>query len=211
MFCASACASQATGNSRMNEHDEHFLKRWSRRKIDAKENRADKEEGADAAHKDAPASGGPAETADGQATQPLTEADFADVDFKALDMQSDYSRFLASNVPDSIKYKALRQLWSTDDIFTQIDPFQDYAGDFTDAACAVPPGTLKTSYRIGKGFLTDEEVAEWEKLGVPEPEKVASAPGEPEPVEETAQEGQSQADARDETPAADETETAARA
>ena len=32
---------------------------------------------------------------------------------------------------------------------------------------AVPPGTLKTAYRIGKGFLTDEEVAEWEKLGKP--------------------------------------------
>ena len=56
-------------------------------------------------------------------------------------------------------------------VFSQPDPFQDYPGDYTDAAVAVPAGTLKTAYRVGKGFLTDEEVAEWEKLGHPaEPE-----------------------------------------
>src|SRR6185436_332360 len=71
---------------------------------------------------------------------------------------------------------ALRKLWASDPIFSQIEPFQEYAGDFTDAAVAVPAGTLKTAYRVGKGFLSDEEVAEWEKLGHPaEPEKVAAS------------------------------------
>ena len=70
-------------------------------------------------------------------------------------------------MPESIKNKALRQLWMSDALYTTPDPFQDYLHDYTDAAVAVPPGTLKTAYRIGKGFLTDEEVAEWEKLGKP--------------------------------------------
>jgi putative acetyltransferase len=148
----------------MNE-EEPFLKRWSRRKIEARE-------GPDAAEP-APAADGEAHLPAGDPAAPpegkrdLTEADFADVDFEALDANSDYSRFLQAGVPDSIKYKALRKLWMSDAVFTTPDPFQDYLHDYTDAAVAVPPGTLKTAYRIGKGFLTDEEVAEWEKLGHP--------------------------------------------
>ncbi len=56
----------------------------------------------------------------------------------------------------------------SDPMFTQVDPFQDYAGDYTDAACAVPGGLLKTAYKVGQGFLSDEEAAEWDKLGKPE-------------------------------------------
>src|SRR5262245_58979566 len=64
----------------------------------------------------------------------------------------------------------------SDAVFTTPDPFQDYLGDYTDAAVAVPAGTLKTAYRIGKGFLSDEELAEWEKLGKPtEGDATASA------------------------------------
>ena len=43
-----------------------------------------------------------------------------------------------------------------------------------------PPGTLKTAYRIGKGFMTDEEVAVWEKLGHPEVAEVAAKSPAPE-------------------------------
>jgi hypothetical protein len=165
----------------MNEKDERFLARWSRRKLEANERDAAKER--TAAPEAAPHSGGAVpghETGgrggcDQQPTEPLTEADFADVDFEALTMESDYSRFLAPNVPDSVKYKALRRLWCSDPCFAQIDPFQDYADDFTDAACAVPAGALKTAYRVGRGFLTNEEVADWERLGAPPADSVARA------------------------------------
>jgi putative acetyltransferase len=164
----------------MNE-EEPFLKRWSRRKVEAREAPGEVErapEGADS------------EPAEGHGLQPegaaqdkreLTEADFADVDFDALDAKSDYARFLAKGVPAAIKQKALRKLWASDPVFSQIEPFQEYAGDFTDAAVAVPAGTLKTAYRVGKGFLSDEEVAEWEKLGHPaEPTTaVAGTPSSP--------------------------------
>ncbi len=89
----------------------------------------------------------------------LTEADFADVDFEALDAASDYGRFVRSNVPDVIRNRALARLWTSDPVFAGADPIHDYHGDFTDAAVAVKDG-LQTAYRVGIGFLTDEEVAE---------------------------------------------------
>jgi putative acetyltransferase len=167
----------------MNE-EEPFLKRWSRRKIEAKEgpDAADPKPAADADARalDDRSSAETPPPAPGDETQEkreLTEADFADVDFEALDYNSDYARFTAPGVPETIKNKALQKLWASDAVFTTPDPFQDYLHDYTDAAVAVPAGTLKTAYRIGKGFLTDEEVAEWEKLGHPaETEVAAKAP-----------------------------------
>lgn len=97
----------------------------------------------------------------------LTEADFADVDFAALDFKSDYSRFMQPGVPDAVRNKALRQLWASDPIMANMDGLHDYWEDYTDAARAVPAGTLKTAYRIGKGFLSDDEVAQWDALGKP--------------------------------------------
>src|SRR5581483_1675446 len=172
---------RARGAAAMNE-EEPFLKRWSRRKAEARDGREPAVPDADAVanaaqperaepHTDGHARAG----GDGTGERQLTEADFADVDFDALDARSDYSRFLAKGVPDSIKYKALRKLWASDPVFTTPDPFQDYLHDYTDAAVAVPPGTLKTANRIGKGFLTDEEAAEWDKLGKPAEAQAAAA------------------------------------
>jgi putative acetyltransferase len=170
--------------------DEPFLKRWSRRKVDSREGLGEVErapERADAGlvmprDLPQPADAQPAQgEGQPQDKRELTEADFADADFDALDAESDYSRFLAKGVPDAIKHRALRKLWASDPIFSQIEPFQEYAGDFTDAGVAVPAGTLKTAYRVGKGFLTDEEVAVWEKLGHPQKTIIAAADAPPAP------------------------------
>jgi putative acetyltransferase len=185
----------------MND-EEPFLKRWSRRKVEAKE-------GPDAADPTPPGADADARSLDSrsapsepQPPQPgeeppekreLTEADFADVDFEALDYNSDYARFTAPGVPEAIRNKALQKLWMSDAVFTTPDPFQDYLGDYTDAAVAVPAGTLKTAYRIGKGFLTDEEVAVWEKLGHPAEPEVAAKP----PAAEAAAAGVANAAAAD--------------
>jgi putative acetyltransferase len=159
----------------MTEEEEPFLRRWSRRKLEAKEGSPAPDADADAPSLDKGANPEPPEPgASPQEKRELTEADFADVDFEALDMKSDYTRFLAPGVPESIKNRALRKLWMSDPVFTTPDPFQDYLGDYTDAAVAVPAGTLKTAYRIGKGFLTDQELAEWEKLGKPAEGEVAA-------------------------------------
>jgi putative acetyltransferase len=164
----------------MNE-DEPFLKRWSRRKVEAREGPDKVEPARESKDGDVGMAGDVSLPAQGEGRphgkRELTEADFADVDFDALDAKSDYARFLAKGVPEAIKQKALRKLWASDPVFSQIEPLQEYAGDFTDAAVAVPAGTLKTAYRVGKGFLSDEEVAEWEKLGhAAEPTAVATSP-----------------------------------
>jgi putative acetyltransferase len=166
----------------MND-EEPFLKRWSRRKIEAKDgpDAADPKSAADADaraldDRSSPQKPPAAPGDEPQEKRELTEADFADVDFEALDYNSDYSRFTAPGVPEAIKNRALQKLWASDAVFTTPDPFQDYLHDYTDAAVAVPPGTLKTAYRIGKGFLTDEEVAVWEKLGHPAEAEVAAKP-----------------------------------
>ncbi len=171
----------------MND-EEPFLKRWSRRKIEAKDGpeAADPKPAADADaraldDRSSPEKPPAAPGDERQEKRELTEADFADVDFEALNYNSDYSRFTAPGVPEAIKNKALQKLWASDAVFTTPDPFQDYLHDYTDAAVAVPPGTLKTAYRIGKGFLTDEEVAEWEKLGHPAEAEVAAKPPAPDP------------------------------
>lgn len=191
--------------------DEGFLARWSRRKRATADGKVVPAEPAiapataTATAVDDPAGQGPAATTaaedpgrqqgqrqpsardDGQGRgalkRVLTEADFADVDFAALDFRSDYSRFMQPGVPDAIRNKALRQLWASDPIMANMDGLHDYWEDYTDAAVAVPAGTLKTAYRIGKGFLSDDEVAQWDALGKPAavPPVATTAAAAPEP------------------------------
>ena len=101
------------------------------------------------------------------ALKPLTEDDFKDVDFSALDYGSEYGRFMRAGVPESVRQKALAKLWHSDPIFTQVDPFQDYAGDYTDAAVVPLGGLVRTAYKVGQGFLSDAEAHEWHRLGKP--------------------------------------------
>ena len=146
---------------------EAFLQRWSRRKSAARQPEAAPVEHPDAASLSA-ATATPAPAV--QLKPPaLTDVDFADVDFDALTYVSDYSRFMAPGVPEHIRKKALQKLWLSDTQFTQVDPFQDYAGDFTDKAVAVK-GVLATAYKVGRGFLTTDEAAAWDKLGRPQSE-----------------------------------------
>lgn len=173
--------------------DDGFLSRWSRRKLQdptatpAESPDDGTEERTVAAHNAAGDEAGASETTndadgarDSNADDPTSEGDtaeaaetFDDVDFDALDFQSDYTRFMGDNVPDAVRNKALDKLWSSDPILANIDGLTDYSDDFTDAALAVPLGTLKTAYRVGQGFLTDEEVAEWDKLGRPDADTAA--------------------------------------
>lgn len=194
----------------MSNDDEHFLRRWSRRKVEARQPAAEAPaparggqpgeappDGAAPAAKRVPESP-PSETATPHRS--LTEDDFADVDFEKLDFNSDYARFMQKGVPESIRQKALRQLWSSDPVFSAVEPFNEYGGDFTDAAVAVAPGTLQTAWRFGKGLLTDEEAAEWEALGKPESETAATAeatgaPAQPEEAAGPAPEAEAHAEA----------------
>jgi len=93
------------------------------------------------------------------------ESDFDDVDFDALGYDSDYTRFMGEGVPEAIQRKALRKLWASNPVLANIDGLNDYDGDFTDAALAVD--VIKTAYKVGSGYLTEEEQVE---LGMVEEE-----------------------------------------
>ena len=174
-----------------SDGDDPFMARWSRKKREADDS-AKAEVGKKKADSDVaaldPSPPAPAKTPTdtvrsapfgekpAEPERPLTEADFADVDFSKLDYQSDYGRFMQTGVPEGIRRQALQKLWHSDPIFTQVDPFQDYAGDYTDAAVAVPGGLIKTAYKLGQGFLSDAEAAEWDALGKPETPVMAATP-----------------------------------
>lgn len=156
--------------------DKGFLGRWSRLKQQARAERASGRAGLDPGDKatgdprpgaDAASAGSAVDDPAPDAKPAQTEADFADFDFATLDASSDYTRFMGANVPDAIRQKALMRLWTSEPQFAGLDPLHDYHGDYTDAAVAVKEG-LQTAYRVGRGFLSDEEVAAWENLGKPE-------------------------------------------
>lgn len=134
----------------MTTDEKDFLGRWSRRKQAAREGMADPEPEQAAV---------PAENAEPsvETTPPADESAYADIDFDALDYASDYTRFMAKDVPEVVQRRALRALWRSDPILANIDGLNDYDDDFTDAARAV--ANLVTSYKPGQGYRTDEEMA----------------------------------------------------
>ncbi len=154
----------------MPDHDETFLSRWSRRKraLEAETPAARSADNVSAEPVERPPEGQEAAPTAATKDPMLTEADFADVNFEALDFTSDYGRFMRSNVPDAIRNRALRKLWVSDPVLANMDGLHDYFGDYTDAAVAIPAGqTLQTAYKFGQGFLSDDEAAVWDRLGKP--------------------------------------------
>lgn len=99
---------------------------------------------------------GPAGGDNGPDAETQNEEDFENFDFDSLDYDSDYTRFMGKNVPEAVRRRALRMLWGSNPILANIDGLNDYDEDFTDAALAVT-GLLKTSYKVGSGYLTEEE------------------------------------------------------
>jgi len=172
-----------------NETPDHFLRRWSRRKQSARQGQpvSDGEEArtlAETTGQAEPAApeahGRPQcdagdrreQSASSKNAGPVAE-DFKDIDFDALDFGSDYTRFMQRGVPEDVRNKALKKLWNSNPVLANQDGLDDYIDDYTDAAVAVAAGTLKTAYKFGQGFLSDEEAAEWDRLGKPEPQPEA--------------------------------------
>ncbi|MFQ5626375.1 MAG: DUF3306 domain-containing protein, partial [Methyloligellaceae bacterium] len=81
--------------------------------------------------------------------------EFDDFDFDKLNYGSDYTQFMKNGVPEAVRRRALRMLWSSNPILANIDGLNDYDEDFTDAALAVK--VLTSNYKPGLGHLTEEE------------------------------------------------------
>jgi Protein of unknown function (DUF3306) len=165
------------------EGDEGFLRRWSRRKASARAPVASEDPGpaatAPASRQEAPAQEAPAP----DVPAPVDPQDLPDIE--TLDASSDFSVFMRPGVPADLRTLALRKLWRSDPIFAKLDGMVEYGEDYTIASW--PKGTIKTAYRVGRGFVKEleklaGEQAEPEPPGGSAAAEPAPAPGAPAEV-----------------------------
>ena len=86
----------------------------------------------------------------------LAELDLPDPD--SLEKGDDFSAFMAKAVPERLRRRALRRLWLSNPVLANLDELLDYGEDFTDAATVV--ADLQSVYRVGKGMVRDEDLAQ---------------------------------------------------
>ena len=67
----------------------------------------------------------------------------------------DFTGFMARGVPERLRRRALRRLWTSNAVLANVDGLVDYGEDYTDAATVVDG--MKTAYRVGKGMLAHIE------------------------------------------------------
>ncbi|MEM0946614.1 MAG: DUF3306 domain-containing protein [Pseudomonadota bacterium] len=175
--------------------DEDFLSRWSRRKR--------------AGAQDEPVESADTQSVDPSVTSPPDETDeellarleLPDPD--TLEKGDDFSRFMASAVPEHIRRRALRRLWRSNPALVVLDGLNEYDEDYTKGF--VPAGTLKTAYKVGRGFLSRSEehdtLSETEDETIDAPEKSDEVEVATYAPDKNAQEMSSDADAvADDTP-----------
>ena len=88
-----------------------------------------------------------------------------------LETGDDFSKFMASAVPERLRRRALRKLWLSNPLLANVDGLVDYGEDFTDSALAVE--NLQTAYQVGKGML--KHVMEMERQSEAEEREIADA------------------------------------
>lgn len=151
----------------MSERDDipgrSFLGRWSERKRAARENaveetRKSRGGAAPALPEEAPEPALP-ELYNGDERE-MTEEEQAVVatlpDIDSLHADSDFTAFMQSNVPEFVRRRALKALWRLNPVLANVDGLVDYGEDYTDAAMVIEG--MQTAYKVGRGFLTDEDL-----------------------------------------------------
>lgn len=68
-----------------------------------------------------------------------------------LKLGDDISGFMSKAVPDRLRRRALRKLWTLNPVLANVDGLVDYGEDFTDAATVIE--NMQTTYQVGKGML----------------------------------------------------------
>lgn len=131
----------------MNREPDGFLNRWSSRKQAARDE--DVEPVQETVTE--PTSEDVSEKSDAQI---LEELGLKDPDDMAPG--DDFSAFMATGIPERLRNRALRKLWLTNPVLANLDELVEYGEDYTDAAMVVE--NLQTAYRVGKGFLRQEEI-----------------------------------------------------
>ncbi len=89
-------------------------------------------------------------------------------------------RFLAAELPQRLKRRALRTLWRSNPVLACLDGLNDYEDDFTDAG--VGAGAVSTLYQVGRGFAERvQEVAQALPDDAPEAQGQDEPAAQPDP------------------------------
>lgn len=140
-----------------------FLSRWARLKAENASPQAPEAAPADeAAPVPAPMPEGDA-VPDGEAgaTAESEEEPFdleALPDVESLTAESDFSMFMDARVPDELRSRALRKLWTSDPIYAVRDGLNDYDGDYGPASLVGQ--AVRTVYDAVRGYDFGPEEAE---------------------------------------------------
>ena len=107
-------------------------------------------------------------------------------DVETLNADSDFTAFLGENVPRDISKLAFKKLWRSDPVLANIDGLNDYDDDFSMVGKVAE--IFKSAYQVGKGYQTEEEIAEETELKEKETAEgalpdVANAETQPPPEE----------------------------
>jgi hypothetical protein len=81
----------------------------------------------------------------------LAELDLPDPD--TMKMGDDFTGFLRKTVPERLRRRALRKLWTSNPVLACVDGLNDYDEDFN--KCDVTGAAVKTAYQVGRGFIRD--------------------------------------------------------
>jgi hypothetical protein len=157
--------------------DEGFLRRWSRRKAEARSPGTAPGDTAEPV----PASLEPAAESEKAVPAPIDPNELPDID--SLEPSSDFTVFMRPGVPEHLRTLALRKLWRSDPIFSTLDGLVEYGEDYSIATW--PKGAIKTAYQIGRGFVNELEKLEAAGAQPAAPEEPAPEPA-PESVSAAA-------------------------
>jgi hypothetical protein len=140
---------------------EPFLKRWSRLKSGEEQEAPEAadaiggaEEGTLAETHTGTLAETPAETLGDGETPAIDPADLPDIE--SLDKDSDYTVFMQEGVPDALRNLALRKLFASNPALAVLDGLNDYDEDYS--KLGIVTQTVKTAYKVGRGFLEDEDL-----------------------------------------------------
>ncbi|MCV3273096.1 DUF3306 domain-containing protein [Roseobacter sinensis] len=97
-----------------------------------------------------------AELAEKDDAEVLQEMGLPDPD--AMQPGDDFAAFMAREVPEHLRNKALRKLWRSNPVLACVDGLNEYDDDFRAAMLA--GGPVQTAYQVGKGMMAHiEEMA----------------------------------------------------
>ncbi len=144
---------------------------WSRRKAQVE---AEAEAEARASEAEALAARD-AELAEKTDAELLEELDLPDPD--TMGPGDDFRAFMTKAVPDRLRRRALRRLWTSNPALANLDGLLDYGEDFTDKAKVLEH--MQTAYQVGKGMTAHvEEMARQAELEANPPEEPPLEEGE---------------------------------